>query len=94
VLFLTGGMAESVDAVDLKSADRKVVGVQVSLPPLSASLRTLRFSSNDFILHRFILLKSKYNLGLNKIEAGTCIPQLFKSLKEKDAAQYHVFLIL
>ena len=27
-------MAESVDAVDLKSADRKVVGVQVSLPPL------------------------------------------------------------
>ena len=29
-------MAESVDAVDLKSADRKVVGVQVSLPPLGA----------------------------------------------------------
>lgn len=31
--FIPGGMAESVDAVDLKSADRKVVGVQVSLPP-------------------------------------------------------------
>lgn len=31
---IAGGMAESVDAVDLKSADRKVVGVQVSLPPL------------------------------------------------------------
>ena len=29
-------MAESVDAVDLKSAGRKVVGVQVSLPPLRA----------------------------------------------------------
>jgi hypothetical protein len=33
VAFMPGGMAESVDAVDLKSADRKVVGVQVSLPP-------------------------------------------------------------
>lgn len=33
---IPGGMAESVDAVDLKSADRKVVGVQVSLPPLHA----------------------------------------------------------
>jgi hypothetical protein len=32
-IFIPGGMAESVDAVDLKSADRKVVGVQVSLPP-------------------------------------------------------------
>ena len=29
-------MAESVDAVDLKSAGRKVVGVQVSLPPFKA----------------------------------------------------------
>jgi hypothetical protein len=28
-----GGMAESVDAADLKSAGRKTVGVQVSLPP-------------------------------------------------------------
>jgi hypothetical protein len=43
-------MAESVDAVDLKSADRKVVGVQVSLPPLYAlafSLLLLR----DFTAH-------------------------------------------
>ena len=39
--IIPGGMAESVDAVDLKSADRKVVGVQVSLPPLLAARRRL-----------------------------------------------------
>ena len=39
--IIPGGMAESVDAVDLKSADRKVVGVQVSLPPLLAKPRLL-----------------------------------------------------
>jgi hypothetical protein len=40
--FIPGGMAESVDAVDLKSADRKVVGVQVSLPPLQTALQSIR----------------------------------------------------
>jgi hypothetical protein len=33
-----GGMAESVDAADLKSAGRKTVGVQVSLPPLPKTI--------------------------------------------------------
>ena len=45
---IPGGMAESVDAVDLKSAGRKVVGVQVSLPPLkftSYSVFNLSFLS-------------------------------------------------
>ncbi|MFM2312470.1 MAG: hypothetical protein RLZZ04_1746 [Cyanobacteriota bacterium] len=42
--FIPGGMAESVDAVDLKSADRKVVGVQVSLPPPPLARRSIRLS--------------------------------------------------
>jgi hypothetical protein len=58
-------MAESVDAVDLKSADRKVVGVQVSLPPLHYRSVFERLSSNDLTLNRFYLLKtySKANLA-------------------------------
>jgi hypothetical protein len=55
--FMPGGMAESVDAVDLKSADRKVVGVQVSLPPLTLAPQSLRLSSNNLTLNRFYLLK-------------------------------------
>jgi hypothetical protein len=53
VSFIPGGMAESVDAVDLKSADRKVVGVQVSLPPLPLARQSVRLSSNDLTLNRF-----------------------------------------
>jgi hypothetical protein len=58
VRFIPGGMAESVDAVDLKSADRKVVGVQVSLPPFRFRSIPERLSSNDLTLNRFLLLKT------------------------------------
>jgi hypothetical protein len=47
VTFIPGGMAESVDAVDLKSADRKVVGVQFSLPPPHYRSVLEIISSND-----------------------------------------------
>lgn len=48
--IIPGGMAESVDAVDLKSADRKVVGVQVSLPPsfCSQSIAAVRDRKHNF----------------------------------------------
>ncbi len=36
--FAGGGMAEVVDAADLKSADGNVVGVQVPLPPSTSAL--------------------------------------------------------
>jgi hypothetical protein len=36
---VSGGMAEPVDAADLKSAGRKAVGVQVPLPPWLKALR-------------------------------------------------------
>ncbi|MEN9520233.1 MAG: hypothetical protein RLZZ381_2821 [Cyanobacteriota bacterium] len=49
-----GGMAESVDAVDLKSADRKVVGVQVSLPPL----RLMPYGESFALTTYFIVLVS------------------------------------
>lgn len=62
-------MAESVDAVDLKSADRKVVGVQVSLPPPHYRSVFIRLSSQRPYDQQISLLKtcSKLNIAVGQI---------------------------
>ena len=59
-------MAESVDAADLKSAGRKTVGVQVSLPPSPKPEQRLDFGKG-LMAGGFGV---RHDLGMNKPKKG------------------------
>jgi hypothetical protein len=59
-------MAESVDAVDLKSASRKRVGVQVSLPPFCSMPHKTLLSLSLSYAKQTLLLKTYSGELVNK----------------------------